>query len=127
MVQGIDDINQCFGFILTTQTGTDPLRPLFGVDLLASVDKPVNVMAPRLVKAIIEAIADYEPRVDLNSVNYTQTITGQTLFGLTWSFKEGTLYNGGNTPQQTYTSYFLLSDQNGFILLDDYNVSIIVK
>lgn len=127
LVQGVDDVNQCLNIILTTQQGTDPLRPDFGVDLLSWIDKPQTIVAAGLVPAIIRSIADYEPRIDLRRVNYTAAINGQLMFGIAWTFKDDLLYIGGATERQTYTTYFLLSDQNGFILLDDYNVSIMVK
>jgi phage baseplate assembly protein W len=42
VAEGIDDIRQCIGIILTTTKGSDPFRPLFGSDIWQYIDTPIN-------------------------------------------------------------------------------------
>jgi phage baseplate assembly protein W len=139
IAQNSADINQCLNTILSTQKGSDPCRYDFGIDILKFIDQPVNIVAPILVQQIISQVSLYETRIDLSTVNYSTVgpakgsnlpvlDLGGTLFVLTWSFKLGTLSEGkaiANTDNQT--TYFLLADQNGFVLLTDYDVSLIVN
>jgi phage baseplate assembly protein W len=70
-VQGIDDIDQCIGIILTTPQGSDPLRPTFGADLWQYIDNPLTVAVPSIVREVSAAISMWEPRVSLQSVTVT--------------------------------------------------------
>lgn len=126
VAQGSDDVNQCLNVILATQKGSDPLRFDFGIDLLRFIDQPVNTMAPALVQQIITQIAAYETRINLSTVNYSTPLDGGVLFTLTWSYKQGTVLNGKNINGNE-TTYFLLADQNGFVLLTDFDVALIVN
>jgi phage baseplate assembly protein W len=112
--------------LLATQKGSDPLRPDFGIDLLNWIDKPTTVMAPGLVKEIIDQVAFYETRIDLTDVNYSIP-SEKVVFTLMWRYKDGNLYRGADELGANNTVYFLLSDQDGFILLSDNDVSIIVN
>jgi phage baseplate assembly protein W len=70
IVQGDNDIAQCIFIIVTTQKGTDPLRPTFGVDLLSYIDKPVNIAAANLTRELADQINEWEPRVTVKKVSY---------------------------------------------------------
>lgn len=127
--QGANDINQCIAIILATQKGSDPLRPDFGVDLLTWIDRPNTEVGPGLTKEIIEQIAAYEPRVDLKSVAY-MTPDERVIFSLAWSYKaedapQGFSITKGSTPHVRV--YFLLTNENGFVLLDDNSVALILN
>lgn len=69
-VEGVDDINQCIGIILSTQKGSDPFRPLFGSDIWEWVDRPLPIAVPNMKKAIREAIGLWERRVEVTYVNH---------------------------------------------------------
>lgn len=69
--QGLDDIKQCIDIILTTQKGTDPLRPDFGCGVYDDLDKPINSVLPNMIKSIKESIAKYETRVEKVSIKYS--------------------------------------------------------
>jgi phage baseplate assembly protein W len=85
VVQGIADINQCLIIIITTPLGSDPLRPTFGCDLLSWIDKPITLATPGLVAAIVAAITQWEPRVQLISVVITPGAQlGQLIITITW-------------------------------------------
>lgn len=83
VVQGLDDINQCVLVILTTQQGTDPLRPEFGVDVLSYIDKPVSLAVPNLIRRIKEAIELWETRVTVEQVQATIDIE-KVSFSVKW-------------------------------------------
>src|SRR5438105_3351057 len=69
VVQGIDDIDQCIAIILTTPKGSDPLRTTFGADLWHYIDNPISVAIPSIVREVSAAIAMWEPRVTVQSIN----------------------------------------------------------
>lgn len=80
VVLDLEDINQCITIILATVKGTDPLRPLFGCDILRWIDKPVNQAIPNIIKEAVDAINLWEPRVVVTKAkarieNYTIFVT----------------------------------------------------
>lgn len=68
VVQGIADVEQCLGIIVTTPRGSDPLRPTFGADIWRYIDFPISLALPAIVSELTSAIATWEPRVNLVSV-----------------------------------------------------------
>ncbi len=68
VAQGIDDINQCIYIILTTQKGSVPHRPTFGSDIFKYVDYPVQEAIPNIIREVIDAISQWETRVEINQV-----------------------------------------------------------
>lgn len=73
IVQGWHDVNQCLLVLLLTQKGSDPLRPLFGIDLMSHIDQPVNVAVPNLIKDIAQAVEVWETRATITKIEYTVT------------------------------------------------------
>lgn len=69
IVQGLDDINQCIGIILTTVPGTDPLRPTFAIDVSKFIDAPLPIAQSKLVGGVINALQTWEPRIKVQSVS----------------------------------------------------------
>jgi len=68
VAQGIDDINQCIYIILTTQKGSVPHRPTFGSDIFKYVDYPVQEAIPNIIREVIDAISEWEVRVEISQV-----------------------------------------------------------
>lgn len=68
VVQNLDDINQCIIIILTTIPGEDPFRPTFGCNLFAYIDQPVAVAMAKLSGLVTNALATWEPRINVLSV-----------------------------------------------------------
>ena len=103
VVQGIHDIEQCIGIILATPRGSDPLRPTFGADLWQYIDHPISVAVPSIVREVSAAIAMWEPRVILQSVNVMPVTDGSAQAGahlnvaVTWTLK----LSGAPSPSQT--------------------------
>lgn len=89
IVQGFADIQQCIYIILTTQKGTDPLRPDFGCGVFEYVDKPINIALPNMKREILVAIQKYEPRVEIISILHTVE-DAQLKFIIEWKFADAT-------------------------------------
>ena len=93
VVQGIADIDQCIGIILTTPQGSDPLRPTFGANVWQYLDNPISVAIPSIVREISASIAMWEPRVVLQSVSVSPVLDSTSQSGahlnvsLTWQLK----------------------------------------
>ena len=77
VVEGIDDIRQCIGTILTTTKGGDPMRLLFGSDIWQFIDNPVNTAVANISAEIIDSIGKWEPRVRIKELTYN--ITGSKI------------------------------------------------
>ncbi len=95
VVQGIADVEQCLGIIVTTPQGSDPLRPTFGANIWRFIDFPINVALPAIVSELTSAITTWEPRVKLVSVTAQPVIDASTQSGahldvtLNWQLKLG--------------------------------------
>ena len=93
VVQSLEDIDQCIGIILGTPLGSDPLRPTFGTDIWQLIDGPVSLSFPSIVREVSAAIAMWEPRVTLQSVQVSPVIDGGSQSGahlnvsITWKLK----------------------------------------
>ena len=94
IVTGNDEVNQTVGLILSTIKGSDPFRPNFGSDIWDYIDKPLDVAAPNMVRAIIEAVTRWETRIELKSVTYKsqpqygqpQNIPSGLIFTISWAW-----------------------------------------
>lgn len=73
VVQGIDDIHQCIGHILSTMKGTDVLRPEFGSDHFQYIDQPEDIAIPNIVREVTLALQRWEKRIKVDSVNVEGT------------------------------------------------------
>lgn len=105
VVQGIADVEQCLGVIVTTPRGSDPLRPTFGADIWRYIDFPIDEALPAIVRELTLAITTWEPRVNLISVTAQPVNDGSTQSGahldvtLTWQLQLGS----APSPAQTTT------------------------
>lgn len=89
IVQGLEDISQCINVLLTTQKGSDPFRPTFGVDLLSYLDLPITEALPRLIQDIQTQVETWEPRAVIQSLTYS-TEEAHISITLTWTSALGT-------------------------------------
>ncbi len=105
VVQGIADVEQCLGIIVTTPRGSDPLRPTFGADIWRYIDFPIDEALPAIVRELTSAITTWEPRVNLISVTAQPVNDGSSQSGahldvtLMWQLKLG----GAPSTVQTTT------------------------
>ena len=80
-MQGIADVEQCLGIIVTTPRGSDPLRPTFGANIWRYIDFPISLALPAIVSELTSAITMWEPRVTLVSVTAQPVLDGSTQSG----------------------------------------------
>lgn len=78
VVTDLDDIIQCVLIILSTNKGSDPFRPEFGFNLNELVDRPVNFVIPNGKLGILDALAQWEPRVTVRKIEHTLNISHVT-------------------------------------------------
>lgn len=88
IVTELEDIGQCIMMIIGTQKGSDPVNPLFGVDLMSWIDRPTTVMIPNLIKEITTQVGIWEPRAIVEKVTYAQE-AGAVTFTLEWTTNTG--------------------------------------
>jgi uncharacterized protein len=81
VVQGIADVEQCLGIIVTTPRGSDPLRPTFGANIWRYIDFPISLALPAIVSELTSAITMWEPRVTLVSVTAQPVFDGSAQSG----------------------------------------------
>jgi uncharacterized protein len=81
VVQGIADVEQCLGIIVTTPRGSDPLRPTFGANIWRYIDFPISQALPAIVSELTSAIAMWEPRVNVVSVTAQPVLDGSSQSG----------------------------------------------
>jgi uncharacterized protein len=81
VVQGIADVEQCLGIIVTTPRGSDPLRPTFGANIWRYIDFPISLALPAIVSELTSAITMWEPRVTLVSVTAQPVFDGSSQSG----------------------------------------------
>jgi phage baseplate assembly protein W len=86
IVQGINAINQCLLMICTTEKGSDPLRPEFGINYMSYLDRPINQVFTELTVEIAAQIKAWEPRVTLVKVvpDMTESVNGKISFNIQW-------------------------------------------
>jgi uncharacterized protein len=115
VVQGIADVNQCVGIILTTPKGSDPLRPTFAADLWQFIDYPMNSLLAAIVGEVTQALTLWEPRIAIVSITAQPVIDNTIQSGahldvaVTWKLKltaSGTGSAPTGTIQTTPVSIF---------------------
>ena len=76
-LSGIDHIRQSVTDILTTPLGSRVMLETYGSDLPDLVDNPSDMVTQiRIVMATAVALARWEPRIRVNSVNVSETSPG---------------------------------------------------
>lgn len=83
--QGYNDINQCILNILSTQRGSDPLRPEFGVPIREFIDQPINSAVAELIRECVDQITEFEPRIEIIAVG--KKIENSQVF-LTFNYRD---------------------------------------
>ncbi len=72
---GIGEIMQNVRTIVTTMKGTCQLDRKFGIDG-SFLDRPINLVATRLMGAVIAAVNLYEPRVQITDIKFSSDNAG---------------------------------------------------
>ena len=71
------DIKQCLETLLSIRAGTQPLDRDLGIDLDSIVGFPLDVARNMLSLEIIEKVETYEPRVEVDSIDFENNTDGQ--------------------------------------------------
>lgn len=71
-----EDIKICIETLLSVRAGSQPLDREFGIDYEKAVSYPPNVVENILSVEIIEKIKKYEPRVSVDSVQFSSSENG---------------------------------------------------
>ena len=73
------DVKQCLETLLSIRAGTQPLDRNLGIDLDGIAGYPLDVARNMLSLEIIEKVEIYEPRVEVESVEFDSNIDGQII------------------------------------------------
>ena len=92
IVTDIDDVNQCISIILSTPKGSVPHNPDFGSDVWMWIDSPIDEARPNIIREAIDAIEEWEQRIDISRVTVEFEETNLIL-KIEWTFKESELIN----------------------------------
>lgn len=71
------DIKQCLETLLSIRAGSQPLNRDLGIDLDSVVGYPLDVAKNMLSLEIMEKVRKYEPRVEVESVEFIGSTDGQ--------------------------------------------------
>jgi len=91
-VQGIHDIDQAIGIILSTPPGADAHRPQFGCRIHDYLDWPIPRARPHLVREIVAALSRWEPRMRIESVQIEPAAAPEHLtIRIRWKAADGVI------------------------------------
>lgn len=84
---GIEHCKQSIVDILTTPKGSRVMRRTYGSDLFSLTDLPMNQdTRMRMIAATADALALWEPRVQVTAVKFTVNANGQQTIDLTANY-----------------------------------------
>ncbi len=87
VVTNLGDLEQCIETILKTYPGQSCLRPI-GSLIADHIDLPIDVARPLIIRDAVEAIALWEPRVELTRLEVTgNAIKGEIDLTVHWKVK----------------------------------------
>lgn len=89
LVTDTQDVDQCIRIILTTPKGSDPHRPLFGSNLHLYIDYPVNSARPHIVREAVNALREWEPRIEVVKVTVSLVDMAALACVVEWKFVAG--------------------------------------
>ena len=73
------DIKLCLETLLSVRAGSQPLDRNFGIDMDRISGYPLNVAQNILSLEIMEKVETYEPRVEVESVDFETRLDGQLI------------------------------------------------
>ena len=68
--------------------GSDPHRPTFGSELHLYLDYPIDSARPHLVREAVDALALWEPRIQVMRVPVTRESESGLLVSIEWVFAD---------------------------------------
>jgi phage baseplate assembly protein W len=89
-VEGLDELSQSAGEVISTPLRTRPFEPEYGTDLAPLVDLPINRTGrARFAAATIDALGRWETRVDPTKATITADADGEVLIDVALSTQVG--------------------------------------
>lgn len=86
-ISGIAHLRQSIRDILTTPLGSRVMRRTYGSKLFSLVDKPMNQSTRmKMMAATADALAQWEPRIQLTSVTFSMSATGSLTADVTGNY-----------------------------------------
>ena len=77
---GDSDIKRCLNYLYSTRAGSQPMDRDFGINYDGVVGKPIEVAKNTLALEIISKTEKYEPRVIVDSVDFSvDELNGQLI------------------------------------------------
>ena len=73
------DVKQCLETLCSIQAGSQPLDRKLGIDYASIIGYPLNVAKNMLALEIIDKVHTYEPRVEVESVDFDVGNDGQLI------------------------------------------------
>jgi phage baseplate assembly protein W len=89
LVTDTQDVDQCIRIILTTPKGSDPHRPLCGSNLHLYIDYPANSARPHIVREAVNALREWEPRIEVVKVTVSLVDVAALACVVEWKFVAG--------------------------------------
>lgn len=87
MVSGVADIEQSLGILLSTQRGERVMQEEFGCDLSEFLFGEISQgLIGRIRSFIADAVLQYEPRIELNSVEVSESGAEAGLLAITLDY-----------------------------------------
>lgn len=123
VVTGINDLKQCVFNILMTVPGSDPLRPTFGCYVFQYLGKPTNKVVPQMMKKITEAIALYEPRVEVTEITAEINLSN-VLFNISMDSVLGEFelkVNYGKDPYSIEQGNYIVTEVGDYLIDENDN------
>lgn len=100
--QGVSEVNQCIQLLIATVQGERVMRPEYGCRLYTRVWDNIDSVASDGLTDIREAIENFEPRVDLISVNSRIFRNeGRVLFAVEYRIRDTNVVENLVFPFQT--------------------------
>lgn len=104
LVQDEKDIDEAIKIILTTRKGERPMRPEFGSDLHTLIFAPNDSGTAGLARRyVFEALARWEPRIEVKDVQVDLTLQNEGVLGLTIRYSIPSINSERNLVFPFYT------------------------
>jgi Bacteriophage baseplate protein W len=85
---GVDDIEEAIRLILGTAPGERPMRPEFGCAVHDVVFDTIDAeMVGRVETAVYQALARWEPRIDITGLDFDLSQVGEGVLVITISYR----------------------------------------
>lgn len=96
----IEDIEQCFNTICNIVKGSVTHNPELGVDMMDYMDKPLNIVAPKLKTMYMAELNYQEPRAKVENVSFNADENGFLTIKISYKYEQTMRYKEVQTQWQ---------------------------